>query len=122
MVGYTLTMGQANNNIPVPEWRLPLPMIGGIIFAAGLFWFGWGGYMPTTPWIVPTLAGLFIGFGIFTVFLQCLNYIIDAYRTQSFRTMVVYVLTLRKSCLPRQLLQRTPFCVPCLERSSRYLR
>jgi len=28
---------------------------------------------------VPTLAGLFLGFGIFTVFIQCLNYIIDAY-------------------------------------------
>ncbi len=35
--------------------------------------------MKSTPWIVPTLAGLFIGFGIFSVFLQCLNYIIDAY-------------------------------------------
>lgn len=70
---------KANNNIPVPEWRLPLPMAGGIVFAAGLFWFGWGGYMKSTPWIVPTLAGGFIGFGIFTVFIQCLNYIIDAY-------------------------------------------
>jgi len=35
--------------------------------------------MKSTPWIVPTLAGLFIGFGIYAVFLQCLNYIIDAY-------------------------------------------
>ena len=70
---------EANNNIPVPEWRLPLTMVGGIVFAAGLFWFGWGGYLPSTPWIVPTLAGIFIGFGIFSVFIQCLNYIIDAY-------------------------------------------
>ncbi len=69
---------EANNNIPVPEWRLPLPMVGGIVFSPGLFWFGWGGYMKSTPWIVPTLAGIFIGFGIFSVFLQCLNYIIDA--------------------------------------------
>lgn len=69
---------EANNNIPIPEWRLPLPMAGGIVFAAGLFWFGWGGYMASTPWIVPTLAGLFIGFGIFSVFLSCLNYIIDS--------------------------------------------
>lgn len=90
---------EANNNIPVPEWRLPIAGIGGIVFACGLFWFGkrtvnipvtssmltddsftgWGGYMSSTPWIVPTLAGLFLGFGIFTVFIQCLNYIIDAY-------------------------------------------
>ena len=70
---------EANNNVPVPEWRLPITMVGGIVFAAGLFWFGWGGYMASTHWIVPTLAGLFLGFGIFTVFIQCLNYIIDAY-------------------------------------------
>ena len=31
---------EANNNIPVPEWRLPIAMVGGIVFAAGLFWFG----------------------------------------------------------------------------------
>ena len=35
--------------------------------------------LTTRQWIVPTLAGIFIGFGIFSVFLQCLNYIIDAY-------------------------------------------
>ena len=90
---------KANNNIPVPEWRMPVPMIGGVLFSAGersylqpktikmanltqlagLFWLGWGGYMRSTPWIVPTLAGLFLGFGIYSVFLQSLNYIIDAY-------------------------------------------
>ena len=47
----------ANNNIPVPEWRLALPMAGGISFAIGLFWFGWTGFTPDIPWIVPTLAG-----------------------------------------------------------------
>ncbi|RMZ13872.1 hypothetical protein D0860_02339 [Hortaea werneckii] len=70
---------RANNGIPVPEWRMPIVMVGGILFSAGLFWLGWGGYMRSTPWIVPTLAGLFLGFGIYTVFLQSLNYIIDAY-------------------------------------------
>lgn len=29
----------ANNNIPIPEWRLPPVIIGGASFAAGLFWF-----------------------------------------------------------------------------------
>lgn len=24
---------EANNNIPVPEWRLPIAMIGGVLFA-----------------------------------------------------------------------------------------
>lgn len=31
----------ANNGIPVPEWRLPSIMAGGISFAIGIFWFGW---------------------------------------------------------------------------------
>ena len=70
---------EANNNIPVPEWRLIITMPGGIIFAAGLFWFGWGGYQPDVHWMVPTAAGVFIGFGIYTVFLQCLNYIIGKF-------------------------------------------
>jgi len=29
----------ANNNVPIPEWRLPPVMFGGVSFAAGLFWF-----------------------------------------------------------------------------------
>lgn len=68
----------ANDNIPVPEWRLPIAMVGGIAFTIGLFWFGWTA-KASIPWIVPTLAGIFIGFGLFAVFLGCLNYIIDAY-------------------------------------------
>ena len=27
---------RANNNIPVPEWRLPLPMFGGVFFCLGM--------------------------------------------------------------------------------------
>ena len=29
---------KANNNVPVPEWRIPVAIIGGISFAIGLFW------------------------------------------------------------------------------------
>ena len=71
---------EANNNIPVPEWRLFITMPGGIIFAAGLFWFGWGGYQPNVSYWISITAGIFIGFGIYTVFLQCLNYIIGKLR------------------------------------------
>lgn len=28
----------ANNDVPVPEWRLPPVMVGGFAFSAGLFW------------------------------------------------------------------------------------
>lgn len=71
---------EANNNIPVPEWRLPISIYGGVLFAGGLFWFGWTGFEgDKIHWIVPTLSGLFTGFGIFTIFLSLLNYIVDAY-------------------------------------------
>lgn len=29
---------KANNDIPVPEWRLPIAVFGGLVFAGGLFW------------------------------------------------------------------------------------
>jgi DHA1 family multidrug resistance protein-like MFS transporter len=70
---------EANNNIPVPEWRLPISMVGGVLFAAGLFWFGWSGYSGNVHWIVPVLSGLLTGFGIFSIFLSLLNYLVDAY-------------------------------------------
>lgn len=69
----------ANNNIPLPEWRLPPAIAGGVLFAIGLFWFGWTGYREDIHWIAPTLSGLFTGFGLMSIFLQSLNYLIDAY-------------------------------------------
>jgi len=71
---------KANKGIPIPENRLPPAMIGAVIFPIGLFWFAWSGNYPEhVHWIVPTLSGIFTGAGILLVFLQCLNYIIDAY-------------------------------------------
>jgi MFS transporter, DHA1 family, multidrug resistance protein len=84
----------ANGGVPVPEWRLPPVMIGGALFAAGLFWFGWTGYTRSIHWIVPTLSGLFTGFGILAIFIQLFNYIIDSY-------LMLYVLpSFQNRCLP----------------------
>lgn len=69
----------ANNDWPVPEWRLPEVIIGGVAFAVGLFWFAWTGYTKDIHWIVPTLSGLCSGFGLMAIFLQSLNYLVDAY-------------------------------------------
>ena len=69
----------ANNGVPIPEWRLPPIIIGGVAFSAGLFWFGWSGYKASIHWIVPTLSGLLTGFGLLAIFLQSLNYLVDAY-------------------------------------------
>ncbi|CBX92410.1 hypothetical protein IAQ61_006194 [Plenodomus lingam] len=69
----------ANKNVPIPEWRLPEVILGGICFSVGIFWFGWTGYRQDIHWIVPTLSGILIGFGLLSIFLQALNYLVDAY-------------------------------------------
>ncbi|TQS32703.1 hypothetical protein Golomagni_06975, partial [Golovinomyces magnicellulatus] len=68
-----------NRGIPIPEWRLPPMMAGGVAFAIGIFWFGWTGYKKEIHWIVPALSGIFTGFGLMSIFLQALNYLVDAY-------------------------------------------
>jgi MFS transporter, DHA1 family, multidrug resistance protein len=70
---------EANNGVPIPEWRLPTVVVGGAAFAIGLFFFGWTGYTKSIHWIAPTLSGLFTGFGLLTIFMQSFNYLIDAY-------------------------------------------
>jgi DHA1 family multidrug resistance protein-like MFS transporter len=69
----------SNNNRAMPEWRLPLAMAGGVVFSASLFWFGWTGAYPSVHWIVPTIAGVGIGFGLLSIFMQLVMYIVDAY-------------------------------------------
>lgn len=69
----------ANNGVTIPEWRLPPAIMGGVSFTLGLFWFGWSGYRADIHWIVPTLSGLLTGFGLLSIFLQALNYLVDAY-------------------------------------------
>jgi DHA1 family multidrug resistance protein-like MFS transporter len=69
----------ANNNIPIPEWRLPPVIVGGISFGVGIFWFAWTGFHRDIHWIAPTLSGLATGFGILTIFLNLLNYLIESY-------------------------------------------
>ncbi len=69
----------ANNGVPIPEWRLPIIIVGGVAFTGGIFWFGWSGYRADIHWIVPTLSGLLSGFGLLTIFLQSLNYLVDSY-------------------------------------------
>ncbi|KAJ5683215.1 hypothetical protein N7462_006380 [Penicillium macrosclerotiorum] len=68
-----------NGGDPIPEWRMPLAIVGSVAFAAGLFWFGWSGFRADIHWVVPTLSGGLTGFGLFCIFLQAMNYIIDGY-------------------------------------------
>ena len=69
-----------NNNFPVPEARLPPMMLGSIVFAAGLFVFGWTG-RPDIHWIAPNIGAVLMGLGFFTIFQAALNYLIDTFQT-----------------------------------------
>lgn len=69
----------AANNIPIPEWRLPPVIVGGVSFGLGIFWFAWTGFRQDIHWIAPTLSGFATGFGILSIFLNLLNYLVESY-------------------------------------------
>lgn len=61
------------------EDRLPVAMIGGILFPVTMFWLAWSGEYNSVHWIVPTLAGAFLCSSILLVFVGYLNYLTDTY-------------------------------------------
>jgi DHA1 family multidrug resistance protein-like MFS transporter len=114
----------ANNNVPIPEWRLPEVIVGGICFSVGIFWFGWTGYKQDIHWIVPTLSGILIGFGLLSIFLQALNYLVDAYLMVSCPLLVTILQTQALTrCASLLLLpsRQIPSSVVCVEPLSLYL-
>jgi MFS transporter, DHA1 family, multidrug resistance protein len=62
----------------VPEERLPPMILGAVMLPIGLFWFAWTS-SPHITWVPQVLAGIPIGMGIFMIFMQGINYIIDCY-------------------------------------------
>ncbi|KAM0256041.1 hypothetical protein ACHAQJ_005240 [Trichoderma viride] len=81
-----------NQNVPVPEWRLPPTLLGAPIFAIGIFWFGWTGFTCKIHWMAPTAAGTFVGFGVLCVFLPCFNYLVDCYLSQAASTVAANII------------------------------
>ncbi|RDW92356.1 hypothetical protein BP5796_01750 [Coleophoma crateriformis] len=71
-------IADAAHGKPVPEARLAPMAIGAVLFAIGLFWFGWTAN-PKIHWISPVLAAVFIGAGFNTIFQQCINFLVDTY-------------------------------------------
>ena len=69
---------QANKGVVIPEQRLPLMMVGGCILPIGLFIFAWTS-MPHVHWIGMLIGSVPVGMGMYMVFVQCFNYIIDVY-------------------------------------------
>lgn len=60
----------------VPEERLVEMMFASVLLPVGLFWFGW---TMDKSWPAQVIAGAPIGTGIFIIFMQGINYLIDVY-------------------------------------------
>ncbi|KAJ5689590.1 hypothetical protein N7462_003982 [Penicillium macrosclerotiorum] len=71
--------GELQMEDAVPEDRLPLAMIGGIGFAATMFWFAWSAEYNDVHWIVPTIAGALLSSALLLIFVSYLNYLVDVY-------------------------------------------
>lgn len=67
-----------NNGKSAPDARLPPMVVGGILFTAGLFMFGWTA-APKYHWALPVVAAGMIGAGFNTIFQQCINVLVDTY-------------------------------------------
>ncbi|KAJ5900804.1 major facilitator superfamily domain-containing protein [Penicillium subrubescens] len=65
---------------PIPEARLYTSIPGSLLFAGGLFSYGWGrvGH-GSVHWIVPTLGIEYTGIGIYSILMTVINYMTDAY-------------------------------------------
>uniref|UniRef100_A0A060SXI5 ARAD1A03938p n=1 Tax=Blastobotrys adeninivorans TaxID=409370 RepID=A0A060SXI5_BLAAD len=69
-----------NGGRPCPDARLDAMLLPAVCFPIGLFWLTWTGNCPQhIHWIVPTLAGLFIGFALMGIFLSAICYMVESY-------------------------------------------
>lgn len=65
---------------PIPEARLYTSIPGSLLFAAGLFWYGWASTgNGSIHWTVPTLGIGCTGVGIYSIYMAVVNYLTDAY-------------------------------------------
>jgi DHA1 family multidrug resistance protein-like MFS transporter len=74
-----------NNGQIIPEWFIIPAIPGAVAFSAGLFWLGWTGYRRDIHWIVPTLSGLLTGYGLISIFIPSIQYVVQ-YRRQRYKS------------------------------------
>ncbi|KAJ3797237.1 MFS general substrate transporter [Lentinula aff. detonsa] len=68
-----------NGGICPPEARLFAGEVGGVLIPISLYWLAFTTY-PSVPWIVPIIASIPFGTGIFLVFTSVFTYLVTAYR------------------------------------------
>lgn len=57
---------------PIPEARLYSSIPGSLLFAGGLFWYGWSS-RPDVLWVVPAAGVACVGVGIYSIYLAVVN-------------------------------------------------
>lgn len=72
------SLTEKNNGKPMPEFRLPLANIGGILLPISLFWFAWA-IEYRLHWAICIAATFFYGLGQVLIFNTVQNYYIDSF-------------------------------------------
>ncbi|OOF98554.1 hypothetical protein ASPCADRAFT_162116 [Aspergillus carbonarius ITEM 5010] len=67
-----------NGGRSLPEFRLPVLMIGSVVVPIGLFWYGWSARR-SIHWIMPNIGAAIYGAGTLLEILCVVGYIIDTY-------------------------------------------
>lgn len=89
---------KANGGHAVPEARLAPMKPSAISFAAGIFLFFWSANYPQhVHWAIPTVSGLFFGYGLMGILVPSMNYVVDTYML--FAASALAALTFLRSAL-----------------------
>ncbi|KAF2658464.1 MFS general substrate transporter [Lophiostoma macrostomum CBS 122681] len=73
-----VALTKRNGGVAKPEYRLPAMFIGAVLVPCALFLYGWTAYYKV-HWIVPIIGTAMLGAGMFTIFMPCQTYLVDAY-------------------------------------------
>ncbi|KAG7535897.1 hypothetical protein FFLO_03643 [Filobasidium floriforme] len=75
---YSRASRRASPAKAAPEARLHHPCVGGVMLAAGLWFYAWTA-RPSIHWIVPGIALVIVNAGTFSIYLGVYSYLSDAY-------------------------------------------
>lgn len=65
----------------IPEARVGLAKLAGVVLPISMFWFAWTSYT-SVHWIVPIIASAFWGWSFYTLILMTYMYTVDSYKVR----------------------------------------
>jgi DHA1 family multidrug resistance protein-like MFS transporter len=86
---YTRHHSHTPDGVYIPESRLPPMIVGGVMVPIGMFWFAWTASSIFISWASPVCASFLTGCGMYLLFIQGFNYIIDCYTSMANSAMGV---------------------------------